>query len=292
MVNAANGKIRPGSGIARRKSVGMYVGKALIALFVLMEFYPIIWIFFSSMKSTEEFALSASYALPKGFHVQNYIDAWNRGRMNIYFKNSAIVTLVSLLFIVLFSTTASFALTKMRWKFRDKVMQIFLSGIMVPTAVVLIPLYSIFNRLHFTNTYWSLILTYIAFGLPLSIFLMRSYLVSLPDDMIEAAVIDGANIYQVFMRIMLPLMKTGIVTVLVIQFYFRWNDLMFSMTFISDSAMKTVQTGLLYFSDQYGNRNWGAIFACISISVLPTLILYVSLNKFVIEGMTAGAVKG
>lgn len=110
--------------------------------------------------------------------------------------------------------------------------------------------------------------------------------------MIEAAIIDGANIYQVFGRIMFPLMKTGIVTVGVIQFYFRWNDLIFSSTFISSTEMKTVQTGLLYFSDMYGNRDWGAIFACISISVLPTLIIYIFMNKMVIEGMTSGAIKG
>lgn len=278
--------------MVRKKGIGTVIGKALIVVLVTVEIYPIFWILMSSFKSTNEFALSASYALPSGIYYQNYIEAWNRGKMNIYFKNSAVVTLVSLFFIVLLSTTSAFALTKMRWKLRNRVMQIFLSGIMVPTAVVLIPLYTIYNMTGLLNTYASLILTYIAFGLPLSIFLLRGYLTALPDDMMEAAVIDGANIYQVFSRIVLPLMKTGIVTVLVIQFYFRWNDLMFSMTFISDSAMKTVQTGLLYFSDQYGNRNWGAIFACISISVMPTLILYVALNKLVIEGMTAGAVKG
>lgn len=278
--------------MVQKKSIGLIIGKILIIAFVIIEIYPVLWILLSSFKSTEEFALSASYALPSGIHIQNYVDAWNRGKMNIYFKNSAVVTLVSLLFIVLFSTTTSFALTKMRWKLRDKVMKIFLSGIMVPTAVVLIPLYTIYGKIGMLNQYTSLILTYIAFGLSLSIFLLRGYLSALPDDMMEAAVIDGANIYQVFTKIILPLMKTGIVTVLVIQFYFRWNDLMFSMTFISDSSMKTVQTGLLYFSDQYGNRNWGAIFACIAISVMPTLVLYVALNKLVIEGMTAGAVKG
>lgn len=276
----------------KKKRILPLIGKIFIIIFVLVEVYPIFWILMSSVKSTEEFALSASYALPTGIHVSNYFDAWNRGHMNTYFKNSALVTIVSLIFIVIFSTTSSFALTKMRWKFRDKVMKIFLSGIMIPTAVVLIPLYTIYNKLGLLNNHLSLILTYIAFGLPLSIFLMRGYLTGLPDDMMEAAVIDGASIYQVFLKIILPLMKTGIVTVLVIQFYFRWNDLVFSMTFISDSTMKTVQTGLLYFSDQYGNRNWGAIFACISISVMPTLALYVALNKLVIEGMTAGAVKG
>ena len=278
--------------MVKKKTAGTIIGKILIFIFILVEAYPIFWIFMSSLKSTDEFVLSASYALPKGIHWQNFVEAWNRGRMNIYFKNSTIVTLISLVFIVLLSTTAAFALTKMRWKLRKYVMQIFISGIMIPTAVVLIPLYSIFNNLNMLNSYGSLILTYIAFGLPLSIFLLRGYLSALPDDILEAAVMDGANIFQMFTRIVMPLMKTGIVTVLVIQFYFRWNDLMFSMTFVSDNNMKTVQTGLLYFSDQYGNSNWGAIFACIAIAVAPTLILYVALNKMVIEGMTAGAVKG
>ena len=268
------------------------VGKGLIVAFLFMEIYPIFWIMMSSIKSNNEFALSASYALPQGFYWQNYVEAWNRGRMNIYFMNSAIVTVISLVLIVILSTTSAFALTKMRWRLRGRVMSMFLSGIMVPTAVVLIPLYMIYNNIGLINSRLSLILTYIAFGLPLSIFLLRSYLVALPDELMEASVIDGANIYQVFYHVVLPLMKTGIVTVGVIQFYFRWNDLMFSMTFINDSALKTVQTGLLYFSDQYGNRNWGAIFACIAISVMPTLIIYVAMNKLVIEGMTAGAIKG
>jgi raffinose/stachyose/melibiose transport system permease protein len=246
----------------------------------------------SSFKSTTEFVLSPSYALPKGIDWQNYIDAWNTGRLNIYFKNSTIVTVLSLFFIVVFSTTASFALTKMRWKLRSQVMNIFLSGIMIPSAVILIPLYMMFAKVGLLNNYFGLILVYIAVGLPLSIFLMRSYLTSFPDELMESAVIDGASIYKVFLYIVIPLMKTAVVTVLVLQFYFRWNDLIFSMTFMSNNNMKTVQTGLLYFSDQYGNKNWGAIFACISISVLPTLVLYVFLNKFVIQGMTAGALKG
>lgn len=267
-------------------------GKVLIAAFLFIEIYPIFWIMMSSVKGNNEFALSPSYSLPRGIYWQNYVEAWNRGRMNIYFMNSAIVTVISLVLIVVLSTTSAFALTKMRWRLRGRAMTMFLSGIMVPTAVVLIPLYMIYNNIGLINSRLSLILTYIAFGLPLSIFLLRSYLVALPDELMEASVIDGANIYRVFCHVVLPLMKTGIVTVGVIQFYFRWNDLMFSMTFINDSALKTVQTGLLYFSDQYGNRNWGAIFACIAISVMPTLILYVAMNKLVIEGMTAGALKG
>ena len=108
----------------------------------------------------------------------------------------------------------------------------------------------------------------------------------------EAAVIDGCGIFRLVWYVLTPLMKNSIVTVLVLQFFFKWNDLLFSMTFISDSKLKTVQTGLLYFSDEFGSKNWGAIFASVSMSVFPMLILYMILNKAVIEGMTAGAVKG
>ncbi|PHV70446.1 ABC transporter permease [Sporanaerobium hydrogeniformans] len=269
-----------------------FIGKLGIALILLIEIYPIIWIILSSFKSTQEFNMTPSYSLPTAIHLENYVTAWKAGKMNIFFTNSAINTLVSLIFILAFSTMASFALTKMKWKGRDLVLKIFLSGIMIPTVIVLIPLFTVYKNVGLLNTRTALIISYVAFGLSLSIYLLSTYLKYIPDDLIEAAVIDGANIYQVFLEIILPLLKTGIVTVLVIQFFFKWNDLMFSMTFVSKTELKTIQTGLLYFSDMYGNRNWGAIFASIGISVMPTLLLYGCLNKMVIEGMTSGAVKG
>lgn len=268
------------------------LGRLLIFIFVLIEIYPIFWILISSVKSTSDFSLHPSYSLPTTLFLENFTNAWTTGKMGIFFKNSAFTTIVSLVFIVAFSTMASFALVKMRWKMRGFIKVIFMSGIMVPVAVVLIPLYSIYNKIGLINNHTGLIITYVAFGLSLSIYLLTSYLQSMPDDLLEASIIDGCNIYQTFWHIVVPLMKTGIVTVLVIQFFFRWNDLMFSMTFLSKTELKTIQTGLLYFSDMYGNRNWGSIFASIAISVMPTLVLYFSLNKMVIEGMTAGAVKG
>ena len=123
-------------------------------------------------------------------------------------------------------------------------------------------------------------------------YLISGYMISLPDELIEAAVIDGCDILGVFWRVVVPLTMNAIITVVVIQFFFRWNDMLFSMTFISRTAMKTVQMGLLYFADEWGSKNWGAIFAAIAIGVMPTLVLYAGLNKLVIDGMTAGALKG
>lgn len=264
----------------------------IIFLICIIEIYPLFWMLTASMKQQSEWSEKPAYALNKGFYLQNYIDAWTRGHMATYFKNSLITTVVSLVFIVIFSVTVGFAVTKMQWKLRNAVAKYFTLGIMIPVAVALIPLFQIYSKTNLLNTRICLILTYIAFGLSLSIYLVQGSLRSFSDEIMEAAVIDGCGIYRMMWYIVVPLMKNAIVTVLVLQFFFKWNDLLFSMTFISDSSLKTVQTGLLYFSDEFGSKNWGAIFASVSMSVFPMLILYTALNKKVMEGMTAGAVKG
>ncbi len=264
----------------------------IIFLICVIEIYPLFWLLTASLKQQSEWSEFPAYALNKGFHIQNYIDAWTRGNMATFFKNSLITTVVSLIFIVIFATTVGFAVTKMQWRFKKAVARFFTLGIMIPVAVALIPLFQIYSRTGLLNTRTCLILTYIAFGLSLSIYLVQGYLRSFPDDIMEAAVIDGCGIYRMMWYIVVPRMKNAIITVLVLQFFFKWNDLLFSMTFISDSSLKTVQTGLLYFSDEFGSKNWGAIFASVSMSVFPMLILYTGLNKKVMEGMTAGAVKG
>lgn len=267
------------------------IGIFTIAL-VIIEIYPIFWMLTASLKQPTEFVSKPAYALNDGFYIQNYIDAWTRGNMATFFKNSLINTLIALVFIVLFSVTVGFAVTKMEWKYKDAVAKYFGMGIMVPVATALIPLFQIYNKFNLINTRTSLILAYIAFGLSLSIYLITGFLSSLPDEILEAAVIDGCGIYKLMWNIVVPLMKNAIVTVLVLQFFFKWNDLLFSMTFINDTKLKTIQTGLLYFQDEFGAKNWGAIFASVSMSVLPMLVLYMILNKAVIEGMTSGAVKG
>lgn len=274
------------------KKLGSSIKAIIIFLICVIEIYPLFWMFTASMKQQSEWTSKPAYALNDGFYLQNYVDAWTRGNMATFFKNSLICTLVSLVFIVIFSITVGFAVTKMQWKFRDAVAQYFKFGIMIPVAIALIPLFQIYSKMGILNTRACLIVTYIAFGLSLSVYLVQGYLRSFPDELLEAAVIDGCGIYRLMYYVVVPLMKNAIVTVLVLQFFFKWNDLLFSMTFISNSALKTVQTGLLYFSDEFGSKNWGAIFASVSMSVFPLLILYTMLNKRLMEGMTAGAVKG
>ena len=268
------------------------VKKVIIAMVVIIDEYQIFWLFTCAFKKSSEFVSKPSFALPDGLYLQNFVEAWTRGNMGLYFKNSLIYTAAALVFIVILSMTIGFAVTQMEWKMKNFFADFFLLGLMVPVATALLPLFQIYNNLGLTNTRICLVITYIAFGLSLSIFLVTGYMRSLPREILEASVIDGCGIYSMMWHIVFPLMKNAAVTVLVLQFFYKWNDLLFSMTFISNSKLKTIQTGLLYFENEFGTKDWGAIFASIAISVFPMLIIYMILNKTVIEGMTSGAVKG
>jgi raffinose/stachyose/melibiose transport system permease protein len=264
----------------------------LVVLLLVIELYPIVWLLLSSLKAPDEFSLRPIYALPEGFHWENYVRAWTTGKMNLYFRNSVLVTFPSLLLIIVLGVAAAFAIEKMKWRLKSGVLLTFLGGIMIPVQIVLLPLFSLYFRLNLLDNLLGLIIVYTVFGLPLTVFLFTSYFKAVPSEVLEAAIVDGASIYQAFVYVALPMVMNAIVTVALVQFFFIWNDLVFSLTFISDGNLRTIQTGLLNFVGQYGQRQWGPTFASISMAVIPTLILYLVLNNLIIKGLTGGAVKG
>ncbi len=268
-----------------------YLLKVVVVILLCIEIYPILWLFMSSMKTPLEFSNKPIFALPNGFHFENYINAWTSGKIWLYIKNSAITTCAAMLIIAVLSATAGFAIEKMKWKLSKTTLIVFLSGIMVPQQIVLIPLFMIYKKTGLLNSLLGLILVFSAFGLPLAIYLFTGFFKYVPDSIIEAAIIDGCNIYKAFFSIVLPVIKTAFVTVIMVNFFFYWNDLIFSMTFISKSELKTLQTGILGFTGMF-TTDWGSLFAGIVMGVLPTIIIYIFLNKHVIKGMTVGAVKG
>lgn len=263
-----------------------------VVLLIFIQLYPAVFLILSSFKIESEFSMKPIFYLPAQLYFQNYVQAWTVGNMELYFRNSILTTFPALILIIGFGAAAAFAIEKMVWKARNFVLFVFLGGIMVPAQIVLIPLFSIYQYTGVLNTLWSLIFTYTAFGLPLTVLLFSGYFKSVPREVIESGVMDGASIYVVFFKIASPMIANSIITVLMIQFLFWWNELLFSMTFINDNNLKTIQTGLLYFTGQWGQREWGPTFASISLSVLPTLVLYLFMNKMIIRGMTGGAVKG
>jgi raffinose/stachyose/melibiose transport system permease protein len=294
--SSLRGRARGGTGPRRRRPLRrsiyrIFMGVA-VALLIIVEVYPLIWLLLQSFKTDPEFSLHPVWALPEGLYWQNWSTAWTTGNLSTYFKNSVLATFPSLLFIIVLGVSASFGLEIMKWRLRNGVLLIFLGGILVPLQMVLLPMFTIYFHLHLINSLWALIITYTGFGLPLTVFLMTSYLRALPKGILEAATLDGASIYTAFVRVAVPMMSNAIMTVALVQFFFIWNDLLFSLTFISDDNTRTIQTGLLNFTGQYGQVSWGPTFAAVTMTALPTLALYLILNKRVIRGLTAGGLKG
>lgn len=264
----------------------------LVLLVIFISVYPVIWIFLASLKAPDEFANSPMWALPHSLVWENYARAWTEGNMAKYFLNSVLTVIPSLVLVIVLGVSAAFGIEIMRWKFSGLAALLFLLGIMIPFQMVILPLFSLYFKLHLIDTRWSLIISYTTFGLPLVVFFLTGYFKNFAREIIEAAIVDGANIYQVFFRIALPLVMNALVTVALVQFFFMWNDLLISLTFINNPDLRTVQSGLLAFAGQYGQREWGPTFASIFLALSPTVLVYLSLNQLVMKGMAAGAVKG
>ena len=263
----------------------------LIVFFVVLQSYPVFWVLTASLKTPEEIAGSAPYALPNGFYLGNYIKAFTQSNLVHYFMNSVAVALCTLLGIVVLSAPAAYAISKIQFKQNEKVLTFFLLGMMIPTFSCLIPMFQIYNKIGLRNTYWALVLPQIGFGLPMCIYLYTGFFKFMPDSLLEAAVIDGATMGTTFRKIVVPMAKNTTMTVLTYNFVFVWNEFTYANTFISSSDMKTLPIGLNDFVGQFGRVDWGSTFAAIVISILPTLIVYFILNRNIIEGMAAGAVK-
>jgi raffinose/stachyose/melibiose transport system permease protein len=179
----------------------------------------------------------------------------------------------------------------MDFKGRNIIKRFFMLGLMIPVFVSLIPMFRFYTQLGIANTYISLILPQIGFSIPMSMYMYLAFLDYLPNSLIETAYIDGVNSFGIFIHIILPLLGNTTVTIATFNFVFVWNEFVFANTFITSNLMKTIPIGLNDFIGTYGQRDWGLTFAAIFVTILPTLLIFFFLNKQVMEGMTAGAVK-
>ncbi|GAA1962937.1 carbohydrate ABC transporter permease [Kitasatospora viridis] len=275
-----------------RRGTRRLVRNALVTLLVVVELAPLLWLLLSSFKSQSEFVGDPAWALPKSWSFHNYTDAWTTGHVALYVRNSLLATIPSLALIILLGTAAGFALEVMVWRGRNRVLLVFLLGIMVPSQMILLPLFRVYFQAGLSGTLWPLIITYTATGLPLTVFMMATYFRVIPREVFEAAALDGASILTAFWRIAFPMVRNAVFTVALVQFFFIWNDLLISLTFTNNDDLRTVQVGLLNFTGQYGETAYGPLFAAICINVFGALVLYLLINQRIMKGLTAGAVKG
>jgi raffinose/stachyose/melibiose transport system permease protein len=263
---------------------------ALLIVLGFITIFPLIWMLYSSFKTNPEFSKSV-IALPEGLHFENYLNAWKTAHIGTYFFNSIFVSVLSIVFTVVIGASGAFVLAKFVFPGKNIISSLFVVGMLIPLQAVLVPLYTIMQNIHAYNTPWSLILVYTAFGLPLTIFLMESFIASFPDSIMEAAIIDGSGMTRLFFSIILPMTRPVVATVAILNFLNNWKEFSFALVFISSESKKTLPLGLYNFLGAY-TTDYAGLMAALVIATLPLFILYIVLQEQVINGMTAGAVKG
>ena len=262
----------------------------LLLALALVYLLPLIWMLSVSLKSNRE-VLTSPFTPPKILQLGNYIFAWTNGKLGVATLNSVIVCTSALAISLLIGSMAAFAIARMRWNILRYVMQYFLIGMMIPVHCVLIPLFVRFSKWHMTNQLIGLILPYITFALPMTIFLMVGFFKSMPNEMFEAACMDGCSIYGCFIKIALPLSRVGMFVAGIMTFVGNWNELLLAMVFISDTMKKTLPVTLTYFVGPYAT-NYVQMFAAIIIAIAPTIVVYSIFSNQIVDGLTTGAVKG
>ncbi|PKL21429.1 MAG: ABC transporter permease [Spirochaetae bacterium HGW-Spirochaetae-4] len=258
----------------------------LLMLVILLPFY---WLIVNSFKTNHELFLD-SLTLPKSFQFKNYVDAWVQG-LSQYYKNSLIVSTISMTFIIFFSSLTAYGISRFRFRGKTLVFLLILGGMMFSEQIALVPLFKMLTRLQIYNTYFALILPYVAFRIPFSTFLIRAYMLSIPSDLEDAAYIDGYNSWQVFRRIILPLSKPILASCALVNLNFVWNEFVFALVFIEDAKLMTIPIGLMAFKGQL-RINYVVMLAGIIIATIPLIIVFSFLQKQFLRGLTSGAVKG
>lgn len=271
---------------------GVLLLRAVIVIFFLvllvLYIFPLLWVAMSGFKTTQELFLS-SFELPSSFNLDNFIGVWNVG-IRQYYMNSILITVVSCLLTTLFASMAAYPLSRYRFRGKKFFFMFLLCGLMLAPQVSLISNYKLLQSMHLYDTYWALFLTYTAFRIPFTMFLMWSFFCKLPKEVEEAAMIDGCSSFRIFWSVVMPMSKPAVVTSLLLTARYVWNDFMFSLVFTESSSMRTIPYGLYSLRGESGT-NWGYLMAGMTLSAVPMIILYLCAQKQFIRGLSVGSVK-
>lgn len=262
----------------------------LLVLNTIGVVLPLALALVSSFKSTAEI-MNAPFGLPQSWSLANFTQVLDEGDFGIYLRNSVLVTLGAELLILSASAMAGYALGRYRFRLNGPLYTLILMGLMIPSKLLLVPLFLQLKQMGLLDSLWGLILVYAAGGIPAGVFIMTGFFRALPQALESAARIDGASEWTIFHRIMLPLVRPQLAIVAIYTAIPIWNDFLLPIVFISSPERKTLPQGLSVFFGEHA-VNMGALFAGLTVSALPLILLYLVLSEQFIKGLTAGAVKG
>ncbi len=268
------------------------VTQLLLGFWAVVVIFPFLWMIMTSFK-TDQQILFSPWQLPESLQWDNFTRAWTTARIGRYVLNSVVVLAMSLTGTLLVSAMAAYALSRFSFPGNRVIYYLFLAGLMFPVFLGLVPLYFVMDDLRLLGTYHGLALVYIAYSLPFTIFFMSGFFKTLPGEVAEAAIVDGASHYQTFFQIMLPMAKPGLIAMGIFNFLGQWNQYLLPLVLMPDENRYLLSQGLYFLAVQQGYQNdYSALFAAMVITMVPTLIVYVLFQRRLESGLTAGALKG
>ena len=261
--------------------------------FLIVLLFPLIWMFITSLKNEAEIFVNPPTFYPHVINTKSYVAQVETGDFNMFqsFANSFIIAFGSMVIAVVLAVPASYAIAKYRFAGRGAVLLGFLVTQMLPVSVLLTPMFIMFKRMNVYNTWWAAILADATIGIPFSVLILKNYFASIPKELEEAAYIDGCGRFGAFIRVLVPVAKSGVVVCAIFSFLYAWGDLAYGMTFILDQPKRPITAGIFNFMGQYGTK-WSYLSAFAIVSIIPVAIIFIFMQKYIIAGMTNGAVKG
>ncbi len=273
----------------KRKWLGYVPVYIILAFFLLVTTFPFLWVLLASLKTNAEL-MRSPFSWPEVLNFSNYITAFKVGSLGRLFVNSLFISTISTVLCILLATMAAYAV-RQGGKWSKIVYFLVVLGIFLPTNALMVPYYLIAGKFNLINTPWALITTYSAMGLPLTLLIIYGFIKRIPTEILESSYIDGSTFVKTYFYIILPLLRPGIATAAIFQFLFSWNEFIFALLLTTDQKMRTLQVGISLFKSTYQN-DFTAMFAAIFSSLIPIIVIYIFLQKHIIEGFASGSVKG
>lgn len=275
-----------------KKKISFYhiVCAIILLIMVIICIYPIVWMFFGSMKDKAEFYTNI-WGLPKQIHLDNYIAAWRNADLGRRFINSLVVTLGSMCIMIPVTSCAAYAVARLNFKGKNLIYMYLLLGIMIPAGVLGIPTFTVAMKMGLLNSHFGLMLIYAAQNIAMGMFIMRGFFISLPKELEEAAMIDGCSRFGCFVRIIVPLARAGVATQVIFNGLTIWNDYFMANIMITKDELRTLPLSIANFVGKH-STNYPELFAMLTMATIPVIVVFVLSQKSFIEGVAAGAVKG
>jgi raffinose/stachyose/melibiose transport system permease protein len=274
------------------RSMKKSVSHIILLVYLIVILYPFLFVLFSSVKSDNQAIASNPFGFPSTFHFENYREAWVNAKISVYFFNSLYIATLCSIATIIIASMASFAITRMRYSKLSKGMfQFILIGMLIPGNALLLPIYILLKNATILGTHMALILPYTAGAIPFTVIILSAFMRSIPSELEEASVMDGLSAKGIFAKIIMPITVPALVTVFIVNFIGNWNEFLMANFFISTDELRTLPVGMVGFRDTY-NTNYAQMSAGIVYSIVPVMVIYAILQKQIIEGLTAGSVKG